>query len=155
METCSAPNRFTGSIVAVAVLGTLKDGSISTVICAWLCSSAMVETRPTWTPRNTTAEPGSRPSPARGNIPLSLIVARKVAVGQPDERDRAEHQPEEDDQADDNAQEPLHPTNLAVALTPPKRISDMKRFTTTTRMMERRMARPAATPTPAGPPVAL
>ena len=29
------------------------------------------------------------------------------------------------------------------------------RFTTTTRMMERRMARPAATPTPAGPPVAL
>ena len=28
----------------------------------------------------------------------------------------------------------------------------MKRLTTTTKMMERRMARPAATPTPAGPP---
>ena len=58
-------------MVAVAVVGTLKDGSMRTVTWAWLWSSEIVETRPTCTPRNTTAEPGSSPSPARGNVPLS------------------------------------------------------------------------------------
>ena len=59
-------------MVAVRAAGTLKDGSMSTVTCAWFWYSEMVETRPTCTPRNTTAEPGWRPSPARGNVPLSL-----------------------------------------------------------------------------------
>ena len=35
MEICSAPNRLTGSIVAVAVAGTLKEGSIRTLTRAW------------------------------------------------------------------------------------------------------------------------
>ena len=99
----------------------------------------------------TRVEPLSR----LGKHPAHGVVAGEVPVGQTDEADRPEHEPEKDNQADDDAEEPLHPTNLAVAFTPPNRISDMKRFTTTTKMMESRMARPAATPTPAGPPVAL
>ena len=87
--------------------------------------------------------------------PVELVVAGEVAVGQAHERDRPEHEAAEHHEADEHVGEPSHPTNLAVALTPPNRISDKKRLTTTTRMMESRMARPAATPTPAGPPVAL
>ncbi len=59
-------------MVAVESAGTLKVGSIRRVTLAMLSCRAMVETRPTWTPRNTTAEPGLSPSPARGNVPLSL-----------------------------------------------------------------------------------
>ena len=71
MATCSAPKRFTGSMVAVAVAGTLKDGWMRTATRAWLSASEIVETRPTCTPRKTTAEPGSSPSPARGKVPWS------------------------------------------------------------------------------------
>ena len=155
MDTCSAPNRLTGSIVAVAVARHLEgrldqDGDLGLVV--------VERDRRDPTDLDTAEHDGRARVEAlsgAGERPAQRVVAGEVAVGQADERDRPEHQPEQDDQADDDAEEPLHPTNLAVALTPPKRISDMKRFTTTTRMMERRMARPAATPTPAGPPVAL
>jgi hypothetical protein len=58
-------------MVACAAAGTLKEGSMRIVTLALFSDSETVETRPTCTPRNTTAEPGWRPSPARGNIPLS------------------------------------------------------------------------------------
>ena len=142
-------------MVAVAVAGTLKEGWIRTATRAWLSDE-----RDGRDPADLDAaedDGGARVQPLAGpgEGALELVVAGEVAVGQADQRDGAEDEPAQDDEADHEAQEPLHPTNRAVALTPPKRISDMKRLTTTTRMMERRMARPAATPTPAGPPVAL
>ena len=58
-------------MVAVAVAGTWNDGSMRTATSAWFWWSEMVETRPTCTPRKTTAEPGLRPSPALGKVPPS------------------------------------------------------------------------------------
>ena len=49
---------------------------------------------------------------------------------------------------------PAHPTNLAVEPAPPNRRMESRKLRTTTVMIETRMARPAATPTPAGPPPA-
>jgi hypothetical protein len=90
-----------------------------------------------------------------GEEPTERVVTREITVRVPDQRDGSAHQDDEDRRADEQSEEAAHPTNLAVTLTPPKRMSDRTRLMTTTKMMERRMARPAATPTPAGPPVAV
>ncbi len=47
-----------------------------------------------------------------------------------------------------------HPTRRAVEPAPPKRMVERRKFSSTTTMIETRMARPADTPTPAGPPEA-
>jgi hypothetical protein len=60
-EIWSAPKTLTGSIVATTSVGMRNDGSMAICTWAWPRRSAMVVTRPTCTPRWTTADPGSRP----------------------------------------------------------------------------------------------
>ena len=86
-----------------------------------------------------------------------LVAGVEVPEGELDaDRRQGRHQHQGAQAADDVAQAggELHP-EMETVLPPPHMTSDMMKFRTTTLTIDRRIARPTATPTPAGPPLAV
>ncbi len=168
-ETNFSPNRVLGSSRACTFAGMLRAcaGSRASTIVARSPSELISRTSPTSTPRTLTSDSSCIWLPMRSVSSVTLTTGTKTLAYEAIDSATKRGEDEQEGDAEGAVGQPgqqaagarrgghrAHPAIRTVVLVP-QMANERKKSTTLMATIEVRTARPTATPTPAGPPLAV